>query len=146
MKFIQNSSTVIMFLTSLFFAFMCQVVKWEPSTICMQPVLPWYTASHAGRSRGAERKKLSCCSWGFCRVLVVSKSCGVQWRVNPSYPRSLSCPPSLSSLRVRKQHIQVTATSRTAGSLQKYHKGIVGLTVSQDIKINKHILMLLRCF
>lgn len=81
---------------------------------------------------------------GVCSVLGVSKSCGVQWRVNPSCPRSLSCPPSLSSLRARKHHIQVTA--RIAVSLQKYHKSIMDLIVSQDIRTNNHVLTLLRCF
>lgn len=78
-----------------------------------------------------------------------SKSHGIQWRVNPSCPRSPSCPPSLSSLRARKHHIQPAATSRTAVSLQKYHKSIVDLVVSQDVRTNHHVLishLLLRCF
>lgn len=100
-------------------------------------------ASLVHRGWGAEREKLSWCSWGVCSMLGASKSCGVQRRVNPSCPRSLSCPPSLFSLRARKHHIQVIATPRIAVSLQKYHKSIVDLIVSQDVRTNHHVLTLL---
>jgi len=41
-----------------------------------QALLPWDTASHAGKSRGAERKRLSWCLGEVRGTSGASKSCG----------------------------------------------------------------------